>query len=124
MRTPYWKFPEYHSSADNLDFISGEKMANSLKKYLEILYIIENNATYLNLNPKCEPQLGSKGLYRSIATERKCEVDEYIMLWVLNYSDGFQSLLDISLLAKAKFIKIKKAADLLHSHGLLKQINS
>jgi aminopeptidase-like protein len=124
MRTPYWKFPEYHSSADNLDFISGEKMANSLKKYLEILYIIENNATYLNLNPKCEPQLGSKGLYRSIATERKCEVDEYIMLWVLNYSDGFHSLLDISVLAKAKFVKIKKAAELLLSHGLLKRINS
>jgi len=60
MRTMYGCFPEYHTSADNLDFVKPAYLADSLEKYLKIIFILENNTTYLNLNLKCEPQLGKR----------------------------------------------------------------
>ncbi len=53
-------------SADNLDFISPEALAGSLAAYLSIFRILENDTLYLNLNPKREPQLGTRGLYPAI----------------------------------------------------------
>ena len=49
----------------------------------------------VNRNPKCEPQLGRRGLYRAVG-RRAAEADEMAMLWVLNLSDGAHSLLDIA----------------------------
>ena len=62
MRTPHGQFPEYHTSADNLEFIQPEKLAVSFSIYLAVLNILENNKKYVNQNPKCEPQLGKRGL--------------------------------------------------------------
>ncbi len=120
MRTPYGFFPEYHTSADNLDFISIEHLADSFKKYRETIFILENNNTYLNLNPKCEPQLGKRGLYRSLGSQKEEGLDESAMLWVLNFSDGKNSLLDIAVRSGMSFGQIKKAADALFSKNLLK----
>jgi aminopeptidase-like protein len=93
MRTPYGRFPEYHTSADNLGFISFSHLADSLEKYLKTVFILENDATFVNLNPKCEPQLGKRGLYRSIGSQKSGGIDQLAMLWVLNFSDGTNSLL-------------------------------
>ena len=65
-RTPHGRFPQYHTSADNLDFVQPEALAGSLQVYLSVLRILENNCRYVNLNPKCEPQLGKRGLYRTL----------------------------------------------------------
>ena len=65
-RTPHGQFPEYHTSADDLDFVDSEALASSFTLYLSVLQILENNARYINLNPKCEPQLGRRGLYRAM----------------------------------------------------------
>lgn len=120
MRTPYGRFPEYHTSADNLNFVRPEYLADSLKKYIKVVFVLENNVTYLNLNPKCEPQLGRRGLYRMIGSQKTGGIDELAMFWVLNFSDGTNSLLDISIRAKMHFEQIKNAADALFAKGLLK----
>jgi aminopeptidase-like protein len=118
MRTPHGRFPEYHTSADNLDFVQPPYLANSFAKCLTVLTVLENNLTYLNQNPKCEPQLGKRGLYRMMGGPEG-ESDELAMLWVLNLSDGSHSLLDIATRSGYPFATIKKAADLLREHSLL-----
>ena len=121
MRTVYGQFPEYHTSADNLDFIDKDHLANSFKKYMSIIYILENNEKYINLNPKCEPQLGRRGLYPMIGGQKETEIKEMAMFWILNLSDGEHSLLDISLKSRISFNYIKQMADLLAKGGLLKK---
>jgi aminopeptidase-like protein len=121
MRTPHGQFPEYHTSADNLDFVKPENLAISFSTYLSVLNILGNNKKYLNQNPKCEPQLGKRGLYHKIGGHDDSKAFQLAMLWVLNLSDGKNSLMDISERAKLGFDLIKEAADTLAEHGLLKE---
>lgn len=120
-RTPHGRFPQYHTSADNLDFVRPEYLADSFSKYLNLLYILENNKKYLNQNPKCEPQLGKRGLYRAIGGQRDSRIRELGMLWVLNLSDGNHTLLDIADRSGLEFGCVKEAADLLSEHKLLEE---
>jgi len=122
MRTMYGRFPEYHTSADNLDFVKPQYLADSLEKYLKVIFLLENNITYLNLNPKCEPQLGKRGLYRMIGSQKSGGFNESAMLWVLNLSDSTNSLLDISIRSGLTFQQVKDAADALYASGLLKEM--
>ena len=71
-------------------------LADSFRKVLAALSVLEGNATYVNLNPKCEPQLGRRGLHGPSAAARTRALDELALLWVLNLSDGRHSLLDIA----------------------------
>ena len=83
------------------------------------LRILENNRTYRNLQPKCEPQLGKRGLYRDMGGYSNARDIEMAMLWVLNLSDGSNSLLDIAERARLPFDQILEAARLLAHHRLL-----
>lgn len=123
MRTAPGLFPEYHTSADNLEFISPKHLVDSFKRYLEIVFILENNYTYLNLNQKCEPQLGKRGLYAKIGSQKNIETNKLALLWVLNLSDGDHSLLDISIKSKMDFPTIKQSADALKEVNLIKRID-
>lgn len=118
-RTQHGKFPEYHTSADNLDFIVPEALENTYSFCLEIFELLERNRKYRNVNPKCEPQLGKRGLYREMGGYPDSEARELAMLWVLNLSDGENSLLDIALRSGLKFAAVSQAASLLFEHGLL-----
>ena len=122
MRTPYSRYPEYHTSADNLDFVKPEFLEGSLSKYLEVLNIIENNKRYLNQYPKCEPQLGKRKLYEGMEGKKKQVVDPLAMLWVLNMSDADHSLLDIAVLGQLKFNEVQIAAQALLEKNLLKEV--
>jgi aminopeptidase-like protein len=120
-RTPHGLFPEYHTSADNPSFIQPESLSDTLFKCMAALSIVENNSIYINQNPKCEPQLGRRGIYRSYSEQKNNREREMALLWVLNLSDGTHSLLDIAEKAGAPFDDIKEAADVLLKHELLKE---
>ncbi|MGB7603114.1 MAG: DUF4910 domain-containing protein, partial [Candidatus Sulfotelmatobacter sp.] len=117
-RSVWGTFPEYHTSADNLDFIRPERLGESLRVCASVVDVLENNQRYRNLSPYCEPQLGKRGLYRSTGGEA-IEVEINARLWVLNFSDGEHSLLDIAERSGLPFSVIRDAADLLHEGGLL-----
>jgi len=119
MRTPYGRFSEYHTSGDNLEFINQECLADSLKKYMKAVFILEKNKIYLNLNPKCEPQLGRRGLYKMIGAQKGGGIELLAIFWVLNLSDGTNSLLDISIRSGLNFDRIKDASEALLKKGLL-----
>jgi aminopeptidase-like protein len=120
MRTPNGKYPEYHTSADDLSLVKPEALAGSLHRLLCIVWTLEKNHFYLNLNPKCEPQLGRRGLYRLMGGTSSSELEEAI-LWVMNQSDGTHSLLDIAERSKLGFGRISEAADALLKSGLLRK---
>ncbi|WP_319406000.1 DUF4910 domain-containing protein [uncultured Desulfosarcina sp.] len=122
MRTPHGQFPEYHTSGDNLDFVTPTDLADSFSMLLAVCNILENDTTYLNQNPKCEPQLGKRGLYKKIGGQDDSGSFQLAMLWVLNLSDGTHSLLDISERSQMTFDLIKDAATVLAENGLLKEL--
>ena len=124
MRTPHGGYPEYHTSADNLDFVRPESLADSFVKCVRILHVLENNRKYLNLNPKCEPQLGKRGLYGSIGGYGDLERTRLAMFWVLNLSDGNHTLLEIAERADMEFRLIHGAAEALREKGLLKELEA
>jgi aminopeptidase-like protein len=118
MRSIWGTFPEYHTSADNLDFVHPEQLARSLRLAATAVDVLENNRRYINQNPYCEPQLGKRGLYR--ATGGGSLQDEInARLWVLNLSDGDHSLLDVAERSGLSFASIRDAARLLADHKLL-----
>jgi aminopeptidase-like protein len=118
-RTPHGRFPQYHTSADNLDFIKPEFLGDTIEKYLEVIRVLENNRKFINTNPKCEPQLGRRGLYSSFGGRRDVNSLEQALLWILNYSDGHNSMLDIAERSKLPFSVVCDAAQALYETGLL-----
>ncbi|HEX5132253.1 MAG TPA: DUF4910 domain-containing protein [Candidatus Krumholzibacteria bacterium] len=118
-RTPHGRFPEYHTSADSLEFVRPEQLAGSLDACLRIVEVLENDRRYVNLNPHGEPRLGKRGLYSVTGGLRPDQRDEYAMFWVLNFSDGAHSLLDIAERSGIPFRIVARAASRLAAAGLL-----
>ena len=121
-RTPHGRFPEYHTSADNLDFVRPEYLADSFAKYLDVLEVLEGNRRYRNTNPKGEPQLGRRNLYGALGGRKEAKASEMAVLWVLNFSDGDRSLLDIAEKSGIPFKNLRIAADALIKVDLLEEI--
>jgi aminopeptidase-like protein len=119
-RTPHGRYPEYHTSADNLDLVRAECLGESLSVYSKVIDILERNMTYLNTQPHGEPQLGRRGLYRTIGGTPNPDALQQALLWVLNLSDGHHSLLDISDRSGFSFDLVAQAAHTLLAHDLLK----
>lgn len=118
-RTPNGEFPEYHTSADNPDFLSAESLAESWLACLKVLEALDGDARYINTQPKGEPQLGRRGLYRSTGGHQDVPERQLALLWVLNQSDGMHSLLDIAERSRLPFRVISEAAADLERAGLL-----
>ena len=119
-RTYHGQYPQYHTSADNLNFISATALADSLGMYLEVIEVLEHNLTYENQNPKGEPQLGRRGLYRALGGLPDAGAQEVALLWVLNLADTKHTLLEIAQQSGLPFVAIAKAAERLEEFGLLR----
>ncbi|HJQ48251.1 MAG TPA: DUF4910 domain-containing protein [Amycolatopsis sp.] len=120
-RTPYASYPEYHTSADNLDFVSPEAMEDTLAVCREAFSVLERDRRYVNLSPYGEPQLGKRGLYDSLGGRSDAKEAQMAMLWVLNLSDGGHDLLDIAERSGLPFGAVAAAADALAEAELLKE---
>lgn len=120
MRTPTTGYAQYHTSADDLNFIQPSYLADSLVKTIAVMKILDQNRVYRNLQPKCEPQLGKHGLHLSYG-KKATGFDQLAVQWVLNLSDGQHSLLDIAERSGLLFEIVKAAADKLNQHKLLKE---
>jgi aminopeptidase-like protein len=118
-RTPYAQYPEYHTSADDLDLVGPAQLQESLELCWEVVQVLEANRRYLNLSPKGEPQLGRRGLYGQIGGRSDAEERQMAMLWVLNQSDGGMSLLDVAERSGLPFALLAEVAATLEEAGLL-----
>lgn len=118
-RTPYGQFPEYHTSADNLDLVQPAPLVSSLETLESILGVLDRDAAYLNRYPMGEPMLGRRGLYDAIGGQSDSKTRQLAMLWVLNQSDGENTLLDIAEKSGFTFAQIATVAETLLEHDLL-----
>lgn len=112
MRSPGGTFAEYHTSADNLDFVRPAALADSLDVLTDIVELIEHDTCWRTTQPFGEPQLGRRGLYGG-------DIDRMALLWVLNLSDGRHSLFDIAERAGRPFAAVRAAATAAAQTGLL-----
>ena len=148
VRTFAPEFSEYHTSADNTEFVKAEYLGDTLSKYIKVIVKLEenfgkfklndeeklsknihgeNDRIFLNLNPKCEPQLGKRKLYHDIGSQIPSQgggkiINQFALLWVLNYSDGLHYLSDIVKLSGYDLIDIENAANELVKSHLLKEL--
>jgi aminopeptidase-like protein len=122
-RTPWGRYPEYHTSADDLSFVQPEALAGSLDALVAIVGELERTATYRSLSPHGEPQLGRRGLYGSLGGGEGGREREMAMLWVLNYSDGAHSLADIADRSSLPLAAIEAATEALIAADLLEPVS-
>jgi aminopeptidase-like protein len=120
-RTPNGRYAEYHTSADNLEFISARSLADSLRVCEEILVMLDQNRRYLNLLPRCEPRLGPRGLFRATGGHNPSDF-EHAVLWVLNQSDGSADMLDIARKSGLDYSVIESAARALVDVNLIRPL--
>lgn len=119
-RTPHGQYPEYHTSADNLDLVRPENVAGSLEIYLAVIEVLEGNRLLMRTDPRGEPQLGRRGLYAAIGGRPDTETMQMALLWTLNLCDGEHDLLAIAERADIPFSAIELAARLLLQAELLR----
>jgi aminopeptidase-like protein len=118
-RSQFGTFPEYHTSADNLDFIRPEHLASSYRMIAALIEVVEHDWRPRSTSLKCEAQLGRRGLYSALGGDREGAAKNMASLWILNLSDGRHSLLDIAERAKLPFGVVAETARLLEESGLL-----
>jgi len=119
MRSRHGRFPEYHTSADNISLISEGQLEEAANVILNILRTMDQNRRFRSLAPEGEPQLGRRGIYRAIGGGGDPETRQYAMLWLLQAGDGFHTLLDVAERSKIAFGDIHAAAIVLEQHALI-----
>lgn len=122
LRSGWDRSERHHTSADDLAGISADSLVGALALCLDIVEILEADATFLSRCPKGEPQLGRRGLYRSLGGRADREQLEAALLWVLNFADGRHSLLDIATRAGLPFESVREAAAGLERVELLDRV--
>ena len=116
-------FPNYHCSADSIDTISEEAVIQTIDYLEQICRTLNGNATYRNLKPYGEPQLGKYGLYPTIGEIGDRTVQIYAIKCVLSFSDGEHDLLSISQRSGIDFDELREAAERCSKAGLLEAID-
>jgi aminopeptidase-like protein len=122
MRGVHGTFAEYHTSADNVDFVTPRCLDQSYGVLEELLDVLDGDLVYRRIDGRGEPQLGRRGLYRAIAGQREAGGPTQMdLLWLLNLADGHHSLLDIALQAEVPFARVQAAAKLALEAELISQ---
>ena len=122
MRSKYGTYPEYHTSLDNLDYISEEGLQLSYEIYMNIINTIEKNKVY-RVTVKGEPQLGKRGLYPNVSTKTSGSSVRNMMNF-LAYADGNNDLIDICLRIGTSFNEMTMLTDIFLSNHLIEELKS
>jgi aminopeptidase-like protein len=120
-RSPHGAYPEYHTSADNLDVISGAQLAGSVRAAGRILDVLDD-PVLVGTSTRGEPQLGRRGLYGSIGTGLPADDERRALLWLLNLADGQHTLQDVTERSGLPLDLLEQAAGALRNVDLLEDV--
>ena len=116
-RSKYHEYPEYHTSADNMNLISPEGLQGAYEVMVKVINALENNFFY-QMQCKCEPQLGKRGLYPTVSQKgtkgSAASIQDFIA-----YADGRNDLIGISNILDIPVDKLIPIKDQLMAHQLL-----
>jgi aminopeptidase-like protein len=116
-RSLYTRYPEYHTSADNMDLISPEGLQGAYDVMVKVIMALENNYHYA-MTCQCEPQLGKRGLYPTISYRGSHDNVNYIRDFTA-YADGSHDLIDISNIINVPIDILIDIKNKLTAHDLL-----
>ncbi len=117
MRTRYGNYPEYHTSADDLTFVTPAGLQGGFELVRDCIAELESSE-YLSTPVKGEPQLGKRGLYHTM--HARTVADEVLLrTHILAYSDGEHSVQDIAILTGRPVSEISLLTSELAEHGLV-----
>lgn len=119
-RSKYHEYPEYHTSADNMSYISPQGLQKAYEIYVEIIESIEANAKY-RCTVCCEPQLGTRGLYPTESFNRS-SLSVQDMMDFIAYADGTLDLFEISEIINVPVSKLRKIAERLIAEKLFDEV--
>ena len=108
MRSKYGTYAEYHTSLDNLDFVSARGLQGSFEVFTKCIGLLERNFYWKAVLPG-EPQLGKRGLYENTSIKGSAEATRSMMN-VLAYCDGSNDTID---LARITGLDTERVLDLL-----------
>ncbi len=92
-RSKFGCFPEYHTSKDDLNFISQDGLKGSFDAMTECIEALEGSHFY-RVTCLCEPQLGKRGLYTTLSSKNSY-TNERLISNIIAYSDGRNDLFDL-----------------------------
>ncbi len=122
MRTKYGAYKEYHTSLDDLNYVSAEGLFgayNILIQCIECIENVENSKTY-KATTLCEPQLGRRNL-RSTLGAKTNNMPENVMLMshILAYADGKHSVLSMVNKFNVPISELLESIGILTKEGLI-----
>ena len=118
----YHHYPQYHSSDDDLSFVTAEALAETTAVYLEAIANLERNRVYVSNAPPCEPQLGKRGLYPLLGGAQRPGVSHTeSLLTNLFWADGEHPLIDVAERSGIAMSELAAAAEQLVGAGLLEE---
>ena len=120
MKSKYGSYPEYHTSLDNLKFITPEGLNESYEMMKTAIEILESNK-FWKLKTLGEPQLGKRGLYPTVSTKSSGTTVQDLMN-VIAYCDGENDLIDISNICGLKFKEVLKIIETLFTNELVEEV--
>jgi aminopeptidase-like protein len=140
----YYEYPSYHTSLDNLDFVSAANLVETLKVTMLVIEKLEQNRVYRSLNPIGEPMLGKRGLYpglggavkqivadANVHEKRGYTVDATNIIpgneldairWAMFFADGQTSLLEVAERTGLPMVQLYEVTGKLVASGLLKEV--
>jgi len=118
MRTKHGEYKEYHTSKDNLSFISPKGLLGGYEAIKTAIEILELNKKYIASN-KCEPQFSKRNLKSSLGGSALTK-DYKILSNILSYADGKNDVIELSNILKENIFLINKSIKILLKFKLLK----
>jgi len=122
MRTKYAEYEEYHTSLDDLNFISTDGLNGAYEAHVKIINALEKNHTYV-VTTFCEPQLGKRGMYPNVSTKSTKSTVQTMMNF-LTYCDGSMDLISIAELIKKPVWDLYELVEDLEIKGIVKRISN
>ena len=113
------EWPEYHTSLDNKEFISFERLQESIDMAERFCRVLDSNRRYRNVLPHGEPQLGKRGLYPTVGATKEKQALKDATVWILNQADGNNDLLAIAERSGMDFDLLAERAEACLEAGLL-----
>ncbi len=122
-RTMYGEYPQYHTSLDDKSIMDFDALESYINLILEAVHLVENDRFYINTMPFGEPQLGKRGLYPTMSTLEERGESLKKRLYLLNYSDGNHSLLQIANRLNIDYTQLDSEVEVLVEKGLLQPLD-
>jgi aminopeptidase-like protein len=125
-RNRYYEYPYYHSSFDDLSFVTAKQIAETLEIYVRLIDRLEARRIYRNKIPHCEVMLSRHDLYPATGGAQRPELggrsELDLILWLLFLCDGKLDLDRVAARLEISPAELMPIADRLEAKGVLERV--